>query len=121
MKQFSLRMGASGATANNSTANELIARLGNGAMSDLLAQSEALTGSGANSVFLDFEPGNALDFVRLVRCRLRTKTNFAPEPPHVRFGEGKRSSASYLHSRSAAFGFIFTEQWTRKAGLLISD
>jgi hypothetical protein len=27
-----------------------------------------------------FEPGNALDFVRLVRCRLRTKTNFAREP-----------------------------------------
>jgi hypothetical protein len=27
-----------------------------------------------------FKTGNAVDFVRLFRCRLRTKTNFAPEP-----------------------------------------
>jgi hypothetical protein len=27
-----------------------------------------------------FETGNAVDFIKLFRCRLRTKTNFAPAP-----------------------------------------
>ena len=39
-----------------------------------------LFGSGANSASWDFGAGSVVDFVSLVRCILRRRTNFAPEP-----------------------------------------